>query len=78
MEDNQQKWEAEAAGDESPVRADEPKTCANCGKRIDTSEWHPLATRVDDDGNFTVYAFCSDRCRDELASNDADNTGGEA
>lgn len=74
MGDNQQE-ETEAAGDESPVRADEPKTCANCGRQIDTTEWHPLATRMDD-GNFQVYAFCSDDCRAEWA--DARNTGGEA
>lgn len=45
-------------------RADEPKTCATCGRRIDTDEWHPVATRTDDSGALLVYAFCDVSCRE--------------
>lgn len=33
-------------------------------------EWPPLVTRTDEDGNFQVYAFRSDECRDKWADND--------
>lgn len=75
MGDNEQADDADAAADESSARADEPKTCANCGTEIDTREWHPLTTRTDDDGDFQVYAFCSDECRDEWADDDDDAVG---
>lgn len=38
--------------------------CATCGARIDSTAWHPVATRFDD-AEFTLYAFCSIDCRDE-------------
>lgn len=75
MEDNEQADDGNAAADESIVRADQPKTCANCGKQIDTSEWHPLVTRTDDDGTFRVYAFCSEKCRDEWTDSDTESVG---
>lgn len=65
MQDDEQERATDAVQDGASGRADEPKTCANCGRQIDTKEWHPLATRSDSDGNFRVYAFCSVDCRDE-------------
>lgn len=65
MEDEEQSNGTDAVGEESAVRADEPKTCANCGADVDTKKWHPLATRTDADGNLHVYAFCSEECRNE-------------
>lgn len=69
MGDEDQETEADAAGEESAVRADEPKICENCGVEIDTMEWHPLVTQTDADGNFRVYAFCSEDCREEWGTN---------
>lgn len=39
------------------------RRCSVCGSRIDATEWHPLTTRVGDDGEFHVYAFCDADCR---------------
>lgn len=65
MQDNEQENTTDVAPDGSSGRADEPKICANCGSQIETKEWHPLETMIDDDGNFRVYAFCDAECRDE-------------
>lgn len=65
MDDNEQAATDEGGHTESSGRADEPKSCANCGTQIDTAEWHPIVTRTDDDGSFHVYAFCDEDCRDE-------------
>lgn len=66
MRDKDQETAPDDASDDSAVRADEPKICANCGKQIDTMEWHPVVTRTDDDdGRFRVYAFCDEDCRDK-------------
>jgi hypothetical protein len=64
MSDDERETDADAARTDDSERADRPKSCAHCGKRIDTTEWHPVAT-VDDDGAFRVYAFCDEDCRDE-------------
>lgn len=77
MEDNEQTATDDEIDTESSVRADEPKTCAHCGTQIDTTEWHPLVTRTDDDGTFRVRAFCDDGCRDEWADDDVATTGEE-
>lgn len=69
MGDSEQENAVDAAHDDSSVRADEPKTCANCGAEIDTTEWHPLVTRTDGDGTFHVYAFCDESCRNEWTEN---------
>jgi hypothetical protein len=45
--------------------ADEPRTCATCGGPVDVKRWHPVATGTDADGEFRVYAFCCQSCRDE-------------
>lgn len=65
MQDDELESTTDAVRDGSSARADEPKTCANCGSQIDTKEWHPLVTRTDDDGTFRVYAFCDVDCRGE-------------
>lgn len=54
----------DARGRAENDRADEPKTCENCGVRIDTSQWHPVVAE-EVDGTFRVYAFCDASCRDE-------------
>ena len=38
--------------------------CATCGDAIDTSEWHPVATVTDADGDVRIYPFCDEACRD--------------
>jgi hypothetical protein len=43
--------------------ADQPKRCANCGDRIPFKEWHPVVAKTDDDGEFTLFAFCTEDCR---------------
>lgn len=57
---------AGSSGSDVTARADEPKVCANCGDRIETTEWHPVETRVED-GDFRMYAFCSVDCREAWA-----------
>lgn len=51
--------------EEERTRADAgaARRCSTCGARIDATEWHPLTTRVDDDGAFRVHAFCGADCR---------------
>lgn len=44
--------------------AAEPLPCANCGARVDVDRWHPVATGTDERGDFRLYAFCSQECRD--------------
>jgi len=66
MGDNKNQSRHAGAGSDGPdARADEPKTCTNCGARINTTEWHPVTAETDADGNFRVYAFCDEGCRDE-------------
>lgn len=77
MPDNQQENATDASHSEFSGRADQPKICANCRKQIDTKEWHPVLTRTDDDGNFWVYAFCDEECRDEWLDTSANRTTGE-
>jgi len=38
--------------------------CDHCGGPIDTDDWHPVATRRDDDGRIQIRDFCCDDCRD--------------
>jgi hypothetical protein len=40
--------------------------CTECGGPIETSDWHPVTTGVDEDGSVDIYAFCSWRCRDRF------------
>ena len=49
---------------ESDTSADERLPCANCGARVDVDRWHPVATGTDEHGDFRLYAFCSQECRD--------------
>jgi len=65
MSDHGRTDEVATVASDDLVRANQRRQCANCGRRIDTTEWHPLATERDDDGDFNVYAFCSEHCRDE-------------
>lgn len=48
----------------SPAQPEIPLTCAECGERVDPTEWHPVTTTTDDDGTFRLRAFCSQACRD--------------
>ncbi|WP_425492963.1 DUF7576 family protein [Halohasta litorea] len=41
----------------------DPTECATCGKTIDPSAWHPVATLFDDEGDFHLFTFCSVICR---------------
>ncbi|WP_123620048.1 hypothetical protein [Halorubrum sp. CSM-61] len=49
---------------ETGGEATEATRCATCGARIGSTAWHPVAARFDD-GEFTLYAFCSIECREE-------------
>jgi hypothetical protein len=42
----------------------EQDRCDHCGDPIDTDDWHPVATRRDDDGRIQIRDFCCDDCRD--------------
>ncbi len=46
-----------------PAQPPHPLACAECGDRIDRTEWHPVLSTTDDDGTFRVHAFCSQECR---------------
>lgn len=39
--------------------------CATCGATIDPTVWHPVSTRIDDDGEFHLDVFCSIECRND-------------
>ena len=41
---------------------DDPEVCATCGDEIDGSEWHPVRATRDENGEFRIYAFCSEEC----------------
>ena len=50
-----------ATGDDSGST----ELCAQCGASIDTSEWHPVVADDSEDGEFRLYPFCDEICRDE-------------
>lgn len=52
---------------ESPdvTREDAAEVCTNCGDEIDSTEWHPVRATHDEDGEFRIYAFCSEECLEE-------------
>jgi hypothetical protein len=37
--------------------------CAECGDPIPSDEWHPVATRRDEDGEIEIFDFCGESCR---------------
>jgi hypothetical protein len=37
--------------------------CTHCDERIDSEEWHPVATLRDEEGTAEIYAFCCEECR---------------
>lgn len=39
------------------------ETCETCGEAVNTSEWHPIAADVGDDGEVRLFAFCSRVCQ---------------
>lgn len=43
---------------------DTADTCDVCGTPIESEEWHPIASEWDMDGEFCLYLFCSEECRD--------------
>lgn len=47
-----------------PSNQDAEATCATCGAPVDTDEWHPAATTVDDEGDVQILSFCDRDCRD--------------
>jgi hypothetical protein len=65
-----------------PTRRDEATTspdggtsaelsnCAICGRRIDVTKWHRLATETDEDDVLRVYAFCSRECYERRTATD--------
>lgn len=57
----------EAAGGGPSVEepaADAETTCTACGSTIETSDWYPIRTDRDDDGDLRLYPFCSEACQD--------------
>lgn len=46
---------------ESP--ADPETTCTECGAAIETSDWYPIRTDRDEDGDLRLYPFCSEDCQ---------------
>lgn len=63
---------ADACLGEAPSEdADPDRLCATCGDVVADSEWHPVATQIDETGEVIVYLFCSIACQMEWnASND--------
>jgi hypothetical protein len=47
------------------VRAGPTLRCATCDSPVDRTEWHPVATRFDEERGFALYAFCRAACRRE-------------
>lgn len=43
--------------------ADQETTCTECGSAIETSDWYPIRTDRDDDGDLRLYPFCSEDCQ---------------
>jgi hypothetical protein len=43
-------------------------TCGSCGRRIDTTQWRPATTGRDDTGQYRVYVFCDEDCRDHWSN----------
>lgn len=37
--------------------------CIDCGRSLDSGEWHPAATDRDEGSELTYYLFCDERCR---------------
>lgn len=74
MAGNEPENTAGAAQGSSSPRADEPKICGNCGDQIEIKKWHPVVTRTDEDGSFTVFAFCDEDCWDEWEETNPNNT----
>lgn len=50
------------ASPEEPT-ADTGTTCTECGTPIETSDWYPIRTDRDDDGDLRLYPFCSEDCQ---------------
>lgn len=50
--------DAQETGDRDEER------CTHCGSVIDVTSWHPLLSRVEDDGDVHLYPFCDIDCRD--------------
>lgn len=41
-----------------------PETaCVECGSAIETSDWYPIRTDRDEDGDLRLYPFCSEACQ---------------
>lgn len=68
MGENNQGSEPDQTQNSSSGRVTEPENCANCGQPINMKTWHPVVTRTDEKGNFHVYAFCDEDCKDEWHS----------
>lgn len=55
---------ADACLSEAPNEdADPDRICATCGDVVADSEWHPVATHIDETGEVAVYLFCSTACQ---------------
>jgi len=39
--------------------------CIVCDSRVDSAEWHPVTTYIDDEGEFHLQVFCSIDCRND-------------
>ena len=40
------------------------KTCDNCERPIETSDWYPVTSERDGEGSLRLYHFCSEECHD--------------
>ncbi len=47
----------------SAIADEQLEICSNCGKRVETNEWHPVVA-TDDTNDFRIHAFCGTTCRD--------------
>ena len=50
-------------GSPTEQTADTETTCTECGTSIETSDWYPIRTDRDDEGDLRLYPFCSEDCQ---------------
>lgn len=67
---------ADASLDTTEADAANPdRVCAVCGAPVSESEWHPVESEIDENGEVRLYLFCSADCKHEWSPNtDADTT----
>ncbi|WP_410764534.1 hypothetical protein [Haloferax sp. DFSO60] len=53
--------------DDGGPKVDTSTRCTNCGSHIDTSQWFPIVTELEEE-SVILYTFCDDDCLDQWTS----------